>query len=218
MIKAKLVAVFSAIVAVLAFSAAPAFAEFESTNGTTHGLFKTGTAVLTGGGGTLSCTSTAGEWKIRTAGKIEEQEKEGKQVPALKGPHENLTISTWTGCNVTTKSGIKATPTIGACTLQLEQGPGVVKAKGGIVSACKVETKVLFISCVLTTPAAKEAEKVNFGLEKNILENSGTNLLTTAEDTGITTTVTNGCKTGGVEGSKEGTEKAVVTAEGQKEV
>jgi hypothetical protein len=217
MIKAKLVAVFSAIVAVLAFSAAPAFAEFESTNGATHGLFKTGAAVLTGGGGTLSCTSTAGEWKIRTAGKIEVQEKEGKQEPALKGPHLNLTISTWTGCNVTTKSGIKATPTIGACTLQLEQLKEVTSAKGGIVSACKVETKVLFITCTLTTPAAKESEKINFGLEKNILSNSPP-LTVTAEDTGITTTVSSGCKTGGVEGTKEGTEKAVVTAEGLKEV
>ncbi len=216
MIKAKLVVVFSAIVAVLAFWATPAFAEFEST--TTHGAFKTGAALLTGGGGTLSCTSTSGEWKIRTAGKIEEQEKEGKQVPATKGPHLNLTISTWNGCNVTTKSGIKATPTVGPCTLQLEQGPGVLNAKGGVVASCKVETKVFFITCVLTTPPAKESEKVNFGLEKNALENSGANLLTTAEDTGITTTVTSGCKTGGVEGTKEATEKAVVTAEGVKEV
>ena len=73
MIKAKLLAVFSAIVAVLAVSAAPAFAEFEST--TTHGAFKTGAALLTGGGGTLSCTSTSGEWKIEPPVKSKNRKK-----------------------------------------------------------------------------------------------------------------------------------------------
>jgi hypothetical protein len=216
MIKAKLVAVFSAIVAVLAISAAPAFAEFEST--TTHGSFKTGEVTLEGGGGTLTCTSTSGEWKIRTAGKIEEQEKAGKQEPTTKGPHLNLTINTWNGCNVTTKSGIKAKPTVGACTLQLEQAPGVLKAKGGVVSSCKVETKVFFITCTLTTPAAKESGNVNFGLESNLLENSGSNLLVTAADTGITTTASSGCNAGGVESTKEAKQKGLVTAEGVKEV
>jgi hypothetical protein len=65
-------------------------------------------------------------------------------------------------------------------------------------------------------PAEKEAEKVNFGLEKNALENSGTNLIVKAEDTGITQTTSGTCP--GISGTKEAKQKATVTGEGVKEV
>lgn len=214
MIRAKLLAIFAGMIATLAVSAAPAFAEFESTQ--TKGAGKSGTVVLEGGGATLECTSAEGEWKIRTAGKIEEQ-NQVKQTPTTRGPHLNLTIKKWNGCKAKTSSVKEVTAEVGECTLQLVQQEGETKAKGGVVSACTVKTKVLGLPCTITTPAAKEQEKINFGLEKNALENSGSNLITVAEDTGITTKPSgSGCL--GVTETNEAKEKATVTNEGLKEV
>jgi hypothetical protein len=214
MIKAKLVAVFSAMLAVLAFSSAPAFAEFQSNSAETHGSGKSGPVVLEGGGATLECTSADGEWKIQTAGKIEEHEKGGSQEPATKGPQLYLPINKWNGCKAKSSSGT-FTPIVGPCTLHLEQAAGETKAKGAVASECKVEIKVLFITCKILVPQAKESGKVNFGLEKNELENSGSNLLTKAEDSGITTEAKS-CP--GVSSTTNAKEKGTVTGVGLKEV
>jgi hypothetical protein len=216
MIKAKLVAVFSAIIAVLAISATPAFAEFQSNSAETHGTGKSGEIVLEGGGATLNCTSADGEWKIQTKGPILEHNKLGKQEPTTKGPHLNLTISKWNGCKAKSKEIKEVTPTVGACTLQLEQPAGSFTAKGGVVSACKVEIKVLFFTCVITVPPANEQTGLNFGLVKNTLENSGSNLITVANDSGITTEAKGTCL--GVVGTNTATEKGTITGIGLKAV
>jgi hypothetical protein len=212
MIKARLVVIFATMVSVLAVSAAPAFAEFSSRTGQTKGTGKSGPIVLEGGGATLECTSAEGEWKIRGPGKIEDN-GQTKQVPQLKGPHLNLTIAKWNACKATTSQVKGVAAEVGECTLQLVQQPQQLTAQGGVVSACTVKTKVLGLGCTITTPAAKEQEKVNFGLEKNVLENSGSNLLTVAEDNGITTKPAgSGCL--GVKETNEAKQKGTVTNEG----
>lgn len=216
MIKVKLVAVFSAVIAVLAVSATPAFAEFQSNSSATSGVAKTGPLVIEGGGATLECASSEGEWKIQTAGKLAEHEKEGKQVAATKGPQQFIPLTKFTECKAKTKemSGLK--PTVKACTLHLTQELGSLHAKGAIVNVCEIETKVLFFTCKLSTPAANETTGVNFNLEKNQLANSGSNLLVTAEDTGITSEPKGTCP--GVTATKEAKEKAVLTEIGVNEV
>jgi len=214
MIKAKLLAVFSAIVAVLALSAAPAFAEFQSNSSATSGTAKTGPLVIEGGGATLECTSAEGEWKIQTAGKLKEHEKEGKQVASTKGPQQFIPLTKFNGCLAKTSEMKGLKPTVKACTLHLTQELGSTHAKGAIVNVCEIETKVLFFTCKLSTPAANEETGVNFNLEKNQLENSGNNLLVTAEDTGITSEPKGTCP--GVKATKEAKEKATLTEEGVK--
>jgi hypothetical protein len=214
MIKAKLLAVLPAIVAVLAFAAAPAFAEFQSNSNSTAGGAKSGPLVIEGGGATLECTSAEGEWKIQTKGKIAEQEKEGKQVKALKGPQQYIPLNVFKGCTAKTKemSGLK--PVVRPCTLHLNQQLGSPHASGAIVNVCEIETKVLFFTCKISTPAANEQTGVNFGLEKNQLVNSGNNLVVEAEDTGITSEPKGTCP--GVTTTKEAKEKAVLEEQGVK--
>jgi hypothetical protein len=218
MINAKLLAILAAMVAVLAVSAAPASAIFVSNTGETHGAGKSGAMTLEGGGATLECSSAEGEWKIQTAGKIEEHEKGEKQQPALEGPQLYLLIKKWIGCKAKSSLIKEAKPTVKECTLHLEQvAKGETKAKGAVATECTVEVKVLG-TCTIKVPAAKESEKLNFGLEKNTLENSGTNLLTTAEDSGITTKPSAACL--GIKETKEGKMKSTVggiVGEGLKE-
>lgn len=204
MIKAKLVAVFSAMVAVLAISAAPALAEFQSGSAETKGAAKSGELVLEGGGGTLSCTSTEGEWTILSGGKA-----------ATKGNTLSLAIKKYTGCKVKSKEIKEVTPTVSECTLHLTQAAGETKAKGSVASpGCSVVVKVLFFTCTLSVPA--ESGTTNKEILTNTLGNSGSNLLITAEDTGITTEPKGTCL--GITKTTEGKQKAVVTAVGVKEV
>jgi hypothetical protein len=216
MIKAKLVAVFSAMIAVLALSAAPAFAEFQSNSNSTAGSAKTGALVIEGGGASLECSSVEGEWKIQTAGKILEHEKEGKQVKSLKGPQQYITFNKFNGCKAKTSEFKELKPKVGVCTLHLTQEAGSLTAKGAIVSECFIETTVLFLTCKISTPAAKESPEVNFNLEKNALENSGSNLIVVAADTGITSEPKGTCP--GVTATKEAKEKATLTEQGVKAV
>lgn len=205
MIRAKMLAIFAGMIAVVAVSATPAFAEFTSTNGKATGPGKSGPVVLEGGGASLECTSAEGKGTIENA--------EGKE--ATKGPSLLLNTEKWNGCKAKTGSQKELKPTVSACTLKLKQAAGESTAKGSVVSACTIKTSVLFFSCTITVVQEKEAEKVNFGLEKNTLVNSGGNLIIKAEDSGITTTASgSGCGIGGVSGSKENKQKAEVTGEG----
>jgi hypothetical protein len=202
MVKAKLVAVFAAMVAVLAFSAAPAFAEFSSTSGKATGAGKSGPVTLEGGGASLECTSAEGKGTILNA--------EGKE--ALKGPTLALDTEKWNGCKAKTKGGLEAKPTVKACTLDLKQAAGETKAKGAVATECEVKSTILFLTCVIHVPV-----EGNSGLETNLLSNFETkNLLIKAEDKGITTKTSGTCP--GVEGSKENKEKAEVKGEGVNEV
>jgi hypothetical protein len=204
MMKAKLLAVFAAMIAVLAVSAAPAFAEFESNNGKATGAGKSGPVVLEGGGATLECSSAEGTGTILKQG-----------VESTKGTVLALNTTTWNGCKAKSKEIKEVTPKVKACTLKLTQAAGNNQAKGSVGTECTVETTVLFFKCVIHVAAEKSGQPpVNFGLEANHLENVGNNLVITAEDSGITTTTSGTCP--GITGSSNNKQKATVTGENVK--
>ena len=124
MLRTKMLAVVVGMIATLAVTAVPAFAEFSSNSSATSGTVTTGAVVLEGGGATLECTSSAGKWTITNA--------QGTEV--TQGKNERLAFTTFTGC--TAKSSIikGAAATVKACTLELEQDPGQIKAIGSIVT------------------------------------------------------------------------------------
>lgn len=204
MIKVKLLAVFAAMVAVLAVSAAPAFAEFESNNGKATGAGKSGPVVLEGGGATLECSSAEGTGTILKQG-----------VESTKGTVLALNTKTWSGCKAKSSSFKELTPKVKECTLKLTQAAGQSQAKGSVGTECTIATTVLFLTCTIHVSVEKAGPPaVNFGLEANHLENSGSNLIIKAEDTGITTTTSGTCP--GVKGSNENKQKATVTGENVK--
>jgi hypothetical protein len=196
MIRVKLLAVLAGMIATLAVSASPAFAEFESKNGTSHGAGKSGTVVLEGGGATLTCSSAEGEWKIANG--------------TTKGTTLAIAISKWNSCKAKTKEIKEASATVEPCTLSLEQAAGSKKAKGSTTTECKVKVTILFFTCKITVAAGQT------GLETNTLENSGSNLITTAADTGIKTHAEGTCL--GATSTNEAKEKAVITAVSLNEV
>jgi hypothetical protein len=200
MIKAKLLAVFIAMAAVLAVSATPASARFVSTNGKATGPIKSGRIALEGGGIIIECASTEG------TGTILSEEKE-----ATKGELLLLDIIKWNSCKASSGSFKELVPKIKACSIRLHQRLGESKAKASM-GECTIETTVLFATCTIHVPSAKESEGLNFALEKNTLENSGNNLIVHLDDSGITTTTSGTCP--GVKGGKESTLKAEVTVEG----
>jgi hypothetical protein len=177
---------------------------FTATNGKPTGAFKSGKVVLEGGGATLECASSEGASTILSGGKA-----------ATKGNTLSSNIEKWNECKASTSEIKEAKPKVKACTLRLTKATGETKAKGSVATECTVETTVLFITCVIHVPVEKEGEKINFGLEKNALENSGNNLIIKAEDGSVTTTISGTCP--GVKGTKEGKLKATATSEGVNE-
>lgn len=199
MIRVKLLAVIVGMVATLAVTAVPAFAEFSSNSSATKGAGKSGAVVLEGGGATLECTSGEGEWTVLSGG-----------VAATQGDNLQLDIKTWTGCKAKTGIVKGVTANVKACTLELEQAAGEKTAKGSTVTECTVEVKVLG-TCIISVPAGQK------GLVKNELENVGENLVVKAEDAGITSEPKgSGCI--GISKTTNAKEKAVVTGSGLKEV
>jgi hypothetical protein len=194
MIKAKLLAIIAGMIATLAVTAAPAFAEFQSAGSESKGKAKVGAITIEGGGATLTCTGAEGTWTILSGGKA-----------STKGTNEQLAFEKYSGCKVKT-SQITATPTVFPCTLELTQAAGKNKAVGSIVGSCKIETKVLFLTCTITATGSN--------LVENTLENVGANDVITANDGGITSKPAGSCP--GVKETNTATEKAVATAEGQK--
>lgn len=201
MFRAKLLTVIVGMLATLAVTAVPAFAEFKSTSGKPTGNGKSGPLVLEGGGATLECTSASGTGTILSGAGGKEQ---------LKGPVLQLKTTTWNGCKAKTKGIKEATPKVKACVLNLTQAAGGTKAKGSVVTECTVSTTVLFITCTIHVPPGNGTE--NSELLTNTLENSGNNLIITAEDSGITQTISGTCP--GVTATHEAKQKATVTGEG----
>lgn len=195
MMRAKLLAVCTAMLAVLAVSAVPASASFQSKTTATKGNVKTGAVVLAGGGATLECTSSSGTWTILNNG-----------VASTQGKNEQLAFTTFTGCTAKSSLLKGATAVVKACTLELEQNPGASKALGSTVANCTVEVKAIG-TCVITVEGGQK------GLKENTLENVGSNDVITANDSGITSKPNANCL--GIKETHEATQKAVATAEGQ---
>jgi|GEM_PF-4963845 len=195
MIRTKMLAVLVGMIATLAVSAVPAFAEFQSNSAATKGTVKTGAIVLAGGGATLECSSGSGTWTILSGG-----------VASTKGKNEQLEISA-AGCKAKSSFIKEAPGTASVCVLELTQELGKETAVGSIVKECKVEVKVLG-TCVITTEGGQT------GLVENKLANVGSNDVITANDGGIKSKPNSNCL--GVKATEAATEKAVATAEGQK--
>jgi hypothetical protein len=188
MIKIKLLAGLVAGLAIMAMSAAPAGAWFKSLNGTPQGQAKIiGTTELIAGGAKVSCESASGEWHIQTKGQWWEHNQNGKQEPTTEGPHLYIKISKWNTCKATVALEKVKSVTVSACEFQLEQpNKGETKATGTVVSTCTIKVP-LTKECVITIPpgSKKQTEPINELLGKTEAENSGKNLLGTAEVGGI---------------------------------
>lgn len=163
------------LLGLLAIAAAPASAEWESTNGATHGpsrLVTGGQAqfMIAPGTPVLVCLKVPDEWKIR------KQEK--TQEPVLRGAHLNITAK-WEECTVTVL-GIKVPVTVSGCELQLRQPAGVFTAEGSVVSTCviKINTKP---NCTIEVQPAGNQQLHKIGLT-NVTEGQEDK----AEVTGIT--------------------------------
>ncbi len=195
MMRVKLLAVIAGMLAMLAVTAAPAFAEFQSNSSAVKGQVKVGAITIEGGGATLTCTSAEGTWTIFSG-----------TVPATKGKQEKLFFEKYAGCK--TKSSLikEATPIVAPCSLDIEQAAGESKAIGSIVGICKIEVKVLG-TCTITAEG-KNLKEVTL---ENIQE---VNDLITANVTGITSKPSSACL--GVKETNEAKEKAVATTFGQK--
>jgi hypothetical protein len=206
MVKAKLLMIFTGIIAALAVSAAPALAEFESTTGKATGAVKSGPVVIEGGGATLECTSAEGSGTTLFGGK-----------EALKGAILSILVKKWDGCKVKTKEFKELTPELGECTIHLLQGTGETTAKASVFGKeCLVSVTILFFKCTIHVVVENKIKNVNLELQKNLLENSYPNLIIYADDTGITTFISGVCS--GIADTKEGKLKATVTDEGLREV
>jgi hypothetical protein len=203
MTRTRLLAVIVGMLATLAVTAVPAFAEFQSTSGKPTGIGTAKGIVLEGGGATLECVKAEGTGTILSAAKGKEQ---------LKGPVLQLKTTKWNECKAKSSEFKELKPKVKACALNLTQKAGQEKALGSVASECTVETTVLFLTCTIHVSAEKESPPVNFGLESNALENVGNNLIITAEDSGVTTTTSGTCP--GVSGSSTGKQKAIVEGEG----
>jgi hypothetical protein len=195
MSRLKLLTVLVGMIATVALSATPAFATFQSKTGSSKGTVKTGAVVLTGGGATLECTSSSGTWTILSGG-----------VPATTGKNEQLAFTTFTGCTAKSSLLKGAAAVVKACTLELEQNQGENKAIGSTVANCTVEVKAIG-TCTITVEGGQT------GLKENTLVNSGANDIITANDSGIKSKPSAACL--GIKETKEATQKAVATAEGQ---
>jgi hypothetical protein len=194
MIRVKLLAVVVGMLATLAVTAVPAFAEFESNSTATKGIVKVGAITIEGGGMTLTCTSAEGTWTILSGGKA-----------ATKGTNEQLDIEKYAGCKLKTAL-VTVTPSVFPCTLELEQAAGKSTAIGSIVGSCKAEVKVLG-PCTVTATGKD--------LTANNLANVGSNDVITAADTGITLAFSgSGCIA--VTNTNGAKAKATATTEGQK--
>jgi len=184
MSRLKMLSVLSGMIAVLALSAAPAYALWESTNGSTRGTVH----VLTPGeftyetGASVKCPNAAeikAQWILEGAGQIKEQQK-----ATTKGPHLQLQVKSWGKCEATVK-GTTVAATVGECDFRLVQQAGVFTATGGVSTMpCVIKTSI----CLIQVPVGMEKSQnsgtgINVGLKTVELSNVGSNQLDKAKIT-----------------------------------
>src|SRR6202140_340206 len=131
MSRLKTLSVLAGTFAMLAVSAAPASAIWESNNGQTTGTIKvipTGEYTYSTGGASLRCPNVAevkAQWQIQGAGQIKEQQK-----ITTKGPHLQIQVKEWGKCEASVGSIIPAI--VSECDFQLVQQAGSFTATGGV--------------------------------------------------------------------------------------
>lgn len=198
MIRLKTLSLLAGMVAVLAVSATPASAWWQSASqsGTgkvlASGSFKYGNPSQ----GTVTCPKeeVKGIWSIQTKGQIKEQRVNGKQELTTFGPHLNIQVKSWgAGCTATVGSTIfKAGEVeVKPCELQLVQQKESFTATGGVVTPCLVKIGIGVANlCEVQVPAGMEKqagsnEGQNVGLLETKLSEVGANQLDKVNTKGI---------------------------------
>jgi len=185
MSRLKTLSVLAGTFAMLAVSAAPASAIWESNNGQTTGTIKviaTGEYTYSTGGASLRCPNVAevkAQWQIQGAGQIKEQQK-----ITTKGPHLQLQVKEWGKCEATIGTS-KLPATVSECDFQLVQQAGIFTATGGVSkSPCVVKAE----PCQIQVPIGMEKTQnsgtgINVGLKTISLSGVGKNQLDKANIT-----------------------------------
>jgi hypothetical protein len=190
MFRFKMLLGLAGIIAALAVSAAPAFAEFEA-----KGQWKQAVKVTVSGqfidAGNAKVKCPANEIEatasVQSKGVINEHEKGGKQVQTKKGPHLNINVLKWgANCEATIGATVIKPVTVSPCELQAQQKIGQTTALGGVVKPCVIKAG----PCELTALEGKETtpeknEGKNVGLSEIKLENKGSNLFTIINTKGV---------------------------------
>jgi hypothetical protein len=149
------------LVALLAISAAPASAWFESTSTKTSGTATVGKTTFTTGTLSVTCEKAEGEWKIRL---------KTTQIEAKVGEHKNVLVKKWNNC----KDNFFGTATVKECEFQAVQvSKGfTTNLTGSIVTGCEITS----LGCIISLPS-----KGNESFGKITEENSGSNSRSSAE-------------------------------------
>jgi len=186
MFRLKTLSILAGMIAVLAASATPASAWWESNTGQTQGTvrpIRAGEFIIGKGEGEAKVTCLPEEvkaiWYLQTAGQIKEHQKNGKQELTTKGPHLHIQVKEW-GKGCVTKIGKEVlASTVSPCEFQIVQAKESFIATGGVVTGCLLKIGSL---CEVQVPPGMEKapesnEGINVGLKEITLENIGKNQL-----------------------------------------
>jgi hypothetical protein len=185
MTKIKALFGLTALVALLAISAAPASAQLESTSAKTTGVSTAGKTTFTTGKLSVTCEKAEGEWKLE----------------AKISKTEGILAKKWNNC----KNSIFGGATVKECEFSLSQPTKgtTTGLLGSVVTGCEIKA----LGCTITVPA-----EGNKGLGTVTGATSGSNDILTVAVTGITGLYKN-CTL--AEKEKTGKEVGEVLNEGQ---
>jgi hypothetical protein len=150
MTKIKALFGLTALVALLAISAAPASALFESTSTKTSGVGTAGKGTFTTGTLSVTCESAEGEWKTGATTKSETL---------------NILAKKWNKC----KNSIFGSAEVSECEFQIKQKEGqTTNLLGKVITGCTVKA----LGCVITVAAEGNKELGKVTLETSETTNS----------------------------------------------
>lgn len=195
--QAKLLAIFPVMVTALAFLTSPAFGAFKSTLGESKGSDKSGALVIEGGGGTLECSSTEGEWTILSS----------EEKPATKGETLSATINKWNGCKAKSSEVKEATPVVSSCTFHLLAALGSSQATATVINDCRIQITILGLSCEINVTRTG-----NVGLQFTSLQNSGSSMFAGVAWVGVSLSAKGFCL--GIKATVEGKARVSIFALG----
>ncbi|HEV3071617.1 MAG TPA: DUF6531 domain-containing protein [Solirubrobacteraceae bacterium] len=188
----RLVVGLVVVLGVFVFSAAPAFAEFESLLGS--GKARTGERVFEGGGGTLVCKEVLGKWK----------------QPIFFSQKMSVLFEKWVGCKLKSKELKEVEAKVGECEYEFKSiGKGITSNANVTIAAVAKQCVIIASSCEITMPTEIKAE-----LKKGLAKNEGSNLALVGEYEGINDKVGGTCP--GITSTKEGKDKFTDINESEK--
>ncbi len=180
------------VVGLLLTSATPAFAEFESKNGSSNqGKGEVYGAAFEGGGARITCEAPEEEEEEASRAAWAVAGKEGKSQK--KGPNLQVKIETWGECQ-TKASGLKEAETkLSACEMELKQTEEQTKAPVKIVNTCTIKVGTCEVKINSQEPKALELSSGGGNAEN-------TQLIPAVS--GMVWEVNSGCASLGIEASK----------------